>query len=71
MMGRDSFKRLLILPLPRECIFSLLNCIISNQEHFQANSVVHSVNTRSKQHLHRPFGVMNEEEKFKAALKRY
>jgi hypothetical protein len=30
-------KRLQILPLPCEYIFSLLNFIINNQEHFQAN----------------------------------
>jgi hypothetical protein len=35
---RDLFKTLQILPLPCEYIFSLLNFIISNQEHFQANS---------------------------------
>jgi hypothetical protein len=51
---RDLFKRLQILHLPCEYIFSLPNFIISNQEHFQANSVVHSVNTRNKHHLHRP-----------------
>jgi hypothetical protein len=50
----DLFKRLLILPLPCEYIFSWLNFIISNQEHFHANSAVHSVNTRNKHHLHRP-----------------
>jgi hypothetical protein len=51
---RDLFKRLQILPLPCEYMFSLLNFIISNQEHLQANSVVHSVTTRNKHHLHRP-----------------
>jgi hypothetical protein len=47
---RELFKRLQILPLPCEHIFSLLNFIINNQEHF----AVHSVNTRNKHHLHRP-----------------
>jgi hypothetical protein len=28
--------------------------IVNNQEHFQTNSAVHSVNTRNKHHLHRP-----------------
>jgi hypothetical protein len=51
---RHLFKRLQILPLPCEYILSLLNLFISNQGHFQANSVVHSVNTRNKHHLHRP-----------------
>jgi hypothetical protein len=31
---RDLFKRLQILPLPSEYIFSLPNFFISNQEHF-------------------------------------
>jgi hypothetical protein len=51
---RGLFKRLQILPLSCEYIFSLLNFIINNQEHFQTNSAVHSVNTRNKQHLLRP-----------------
>jgi IS1 family transposase len=50
---RGLFKRLQILPLPCRYIFSLLNFIINNQEHFQTNSAVHSVNTRNKHHLHR------------------
>jgi hypothetical protein len=51
---RDLFKKLQILPLPCEYIFSWLNFIISNQGHFQTNSVVHSVNTRNKHRLQRP-----------------
>jgi hypothetical protein len=50
---RDRFKRLQILPLPCEYIFSLINFIINNQEHFQANLAVQSVNTRNKHHLNR------------------
>jgi hypothetical protein len=50
----DLFNRIQILPLPREYIFSLLNFVNSNQDHFQANSVVHSVNTRNKDHIRRP-----------------
>jgi hypothetical protein len=51
---KDLFKRLQILPLPCEYIFSLINFIINTQERFQTNSAVHSVNTRNKHHLHRP-----------------
>jgi IS1 family transposase len=51
---RELFKRLQILPLPCEYILPLLNFIINNQEHFQTNSAVHSVNPRNKHHLHRP-----------------
>jgi hypothetical protein len=51
---RELFKKLQILPLPCEYIFSLLILIINDQELFQANSAMHSVNTRNKHHLHRP-----------------
>jgi hypothetical protein len=52
----DPFKKLQILLLPCEYIFSLLNFVIHNLEHFQTNSVIHCVNTRNKHHLHRPTG---------------
>jgi hypothetical protein len=41
---RDLFKRLEILTLPCEYIFSLINFIINNK-HLQTNADVHSVNT--------------------------
>jgi hypothetical protein len=50
---RGLFKRLQILPVPCEYIFSLLKFIINNLEHFHS-SAVHSVNTRNKHHLDRP-----------------
>jgi hypothetical protein len=50
----NLFKRLEILPLPCEYIFSLMNFIVNNQELFQTNSAVHSVNTSNKHQLHRP-----------------
>jgi hypothetical protein len=30
-----------------------MNCIINNQEYFETNSALHSVNSRNKYHLHR------------------
>jgi hypothetical protein len=51
---RDLFKKLKILPLPCKYMFSLLNFIINNLEHFQTNSAIHCVNTRNKHRLHRP-----------------
>jgi hypothetical protein len=51
---RSLFKKLDILPLPCEYIFSLMNFTVNNLELFQTNSTVHSVNTRNKNHLHRP-----------------
>jgi hypothetical protein len=42
-----------ILTLPCS-IFSLLLFILNNQEHFQINSAVYSVNTRNKNQLHTP-----------------
>jgi hypothetical protein len=37
-----------------EYIFTLMNFVVNNKEHFQTNSAVHSVNTRNRGHLHRP-----------------
>jgi hypothetical protein len=53
---RSLFKRLEILALPCECMFSLMNFIVNNQEHFQTtrNSAIHRVNIRNKNQLHRP-----------------
>jgi hypothetical protein len=51
---RVLFKKLQTLPLPYEYIYSLLNFVINNLEHFQTNSAIHCVNTRNKHHLHRP-----------------
>jgi hypothetical protein len=46
--------KLEILPLPCEYIFTLMNFVVNNQEHFQINSALHSVNTRNRGHLHEP-----------------
>jgi hypothetical protein len=53
---RDLFKKLQLLPLPCKYIFSLLNFVINNLEHFQTNSAIYGVNTRNKYHLHRSTG---------------
>jgi hypothetical protein len=50
---RSLFKRLEILLLPCECIFSLMDFVVNNQAHFQTNSEIHNVNTRNKDYLHR------------------
>jgi IS1 family transposase len=56
--SRNSCRNLLmsseILPLPCEHMFTLMNFFVNNQEHFQTNSAIHSVNTRNRGHLHRP-----------------
>jgi hypothetical protein len=41
----DLFKKLQILSLPCEYIFSVLNNIINNLEHFQTNSALHCIKT--------------------------
>jgi hypothetical protein len=51
---RNVSMSLEILPLQCEYIFTLMNCVVNNQEHFQTNSAIHSVNTRNRDHLHRP-----------------
>jgi hypothetical protein len=48
---RDLFERLEILTLPYEYIFSLVNFITDNEEHFQYPMLV---NTRHKHYLHKP-----------------
>jgi hypothetical protein len=51
---RRLFKKLEILTLPSQYIYSLMSFFIGNQENFLTNSSVHSINTRNKHHLHRP-----------------
>ena len=51
---RRLFKKLEILTDPGQYIYSLTSFFIGNQENFQTNSSVHSINTRNKHHLHRP-----------------
>jgi IS1 family transposase len=51
---RNLFVNLEFLSLPCEYTFTLMNFVVNNQEHFQTNSVIHSVNTRNRDHLHRP-----------------
>jgi hypothetical protein len=51
---RSLFKKLEILPVPCQYIFSLMSFFVNNQENFQTNSSVHSINTRNKHQLHRP-----------------
>jgi hypothetical protein len=51
---KSLFKKLEILPIPCQYIFSLMNFILNNQEHFQTNPSVHSTDTRHKHLLHRP-----------------
>jgi hypothetical protein len=50
---RHLFMRLEISPLPCEYIFTLMNSVVNNQEIFQTNSAVHTVNTRTWDDLHR------------------
>ena len=51
---RSLFKRLEILPLPCQYIFSLMVFVAKNQGNFQTNSGVHGINTRNKNNLHKP-----------------
>jgi hypothetical protein len=37
-----------------EYMFTLMNFVVNDQELFQTNSAIHSVNTRNRDHLHRP-----------------
>jgi len=50
---RRLFKKLEILRVPSQYIYSLMSFFIGNQENFQTNMSVHSINIRNKHHLHR------------------
>jgi IS1 family transposase len=56
---RNLFKKLEILPVPCQYMFSLMNFFVNNQENFQTNSSVHSINTRNKHHLLRPIAKLS------------
>jgi hypothetical protein len=51
---RSLFKKLEILPIPCQYIFSLTKFILNNQENFQTNLSIHSIDNRNKHHLLRP-----------------
>jgi len=48
---RDLFKKLYILPLQSQYIFSLLMFVVRNKDFFKTKSDVHSFNTRSHYYL--------------------
>jgi hypothetical protein len=48
-----DLKRLEILTVPCENIFSLIN-FLTNNDYFQTNGDVHSASTRHKHYLHKP-----------------
>ena len=51
---RDLFKKLGILPLQSQYIFSLLIFVVKNKDLFKTNSDIHSFNTRFNHDLHIP-----------------
>jgi IS1 family transposase len=50
---KSLFRKLEILPVSCQYVFLLMNLIVNNQEIFQTDSSIHSINTRNKHHLHR------------------
>ena len=50
---RSLFKKIRGFACSCQCIFSLMNFFVNNQENFQTNSSVRSINTRNKHHLYR------------------
>jgi exonuclease III len=51
---RDWFKKLQILPLQSQYIFSLLLFVINNKNYFIFNTDIHDINTRFNYNLHLP-----------------
>jgi hypothetical protein len=50
---RGLFKHLGILLIPSVYLYSLMMFVV-NLDKFQLNNSVHGINTRNKEHLHRP-----------------
>jgi hypothetical protein len=44
---REYFRKLKILPLESQYIYSLLLVVINNRQHFKINSDIHNINTRN------------------------
>jgi hypothetical protein len=51
---RGMFKKIYILPVPCEYIFSSMVFIVNNLDNFQTYSIVYRMNTMAKHQLHRP-----------------
>jgi len=51
---RDFYKKLQILPLPSQYIFSLLVFVNKNRSCFISNSEIHDINTQHNHNLHLP-----------------
>jgi hypothetical protein len=52
---RELLKKLQILTLQSQYIFSLLVFVVKNRSYFIFNSDIHDINTRFNQNLHLPF----------------
>jgi hypothetical protein len=51
---RELFKKLKILLLKSQYIFSLLLFVVKNREQFKFNSEIHNINTRYNNNIHYP-----------------
>jgi len=51
---RTIFKKLQIMPMACQYIFSLIIFLVHNRENFVTNSTIHSINTRQKNDFHTP-----------------
>jgi hypothetical protein len=51
---RELFKKLNILPLQSQYIYSIILFITKNKDHFSPNSHIHTINTRHNNNLYVP-----------------
>jgi hypothetical protein len=51
---RKWFKKVVILPIPRLYIYSVMLFVVDNWHYFQTNSSVYDINTGYNNHLHIP-----------------
>jgi hypothetical protein len=56
---RNLFKKLKILPLMPQYIFSITMFIIKNKHQFTVNPEIHNINTRQHSNLHQPAPNLN------------
>jgi hypothetical protein len=52
--SREYFRKLKILPLQPQYIYSLLLFVINNRQHFKINSDMNNINTRNNLDFHHP-----------------
>jgi hypothetical protein len=51
---RESFKKMKLLPLCSQYVFSVMLCVVNNRHLFPKNSEIRNIDTRQNNNLHPP-----------------